>query len=68
MLGMIGNKEKGTPQYSLVSSSFIEQSSRNEAEDMQTAIALVYKLKEELQKLHPICEYVINHLLQQRTP
>lgn len=37
---------------------------RNEEEDMQTAISYLYDFKRKLDKLHPQCTQIIEHMLQ----
>lgn len=38
--------------------------SRNEEEDMQTAISHMYDFKRKLDKLHPICTRLIEQMFQ----
>jgi hypothetical protein len=39
---------------------------RNFKDDMKTALDLVFKFSEELEKLHPECKRTISKLLQER--
>lgn len=46
------------------SRQYEERRRRNEGEDMQKAIAMLYEFKANLDKLHPNCVGIIENMLQ----